>query len=251
MGARHAAPLEGDALKIALHVGPDGRVLFFECVESTQSLALERRRDGLVILADAQTAGRGCHGRTWHSAPGLGLWFSVVVEGPPAGLAWLGALAVRDGVRTGRPAAALEVRWPNDLFLRGRKVSGVLVEHRDGWSALGIGINVHHRPEDFSPELRDSAGSLEDLTGVPWDRAALLRRVLEALDRRVARLRAEGIEGIRAEWASACGVIGRTVRQEDIEGEAVALDEDGGLIVRAGAGLRRLTRGPIAFADGV
>lgn len=224
------------------------RVLFYDAVDSTQILAMRHRQDGLVVVADSQTAGRGCNGRSWHSAPGLGLYFSVSLEGPSVGLTCAGALAVRDAVR---PRADLNVRWPNDLVLAGRKVAGVLVEHRNGWNALGIGINVRHRPEDFPPELREAAGSLEYLAGSAWDRAALLHDVLCMLDKRVALLRNGHRRKMLEEWSAACGVLGRVVRQGDITGEAAAIADDGALIVRSAGRVHRLVRGPIAYADGV
>ncbi len=231
-----------------LHTRTVGRRVFFhDTIDSTQALAMGHRQDGLVVVADAQTAGRGCSGRSWHSAPGLGLWLSVSLRGAAAGLTSAGALAVRDAARSG---ARLAVRWPNDLVCAGRKVAGVLVEHRNGWNALGIGINVHHFPEDFPPELRETAGSLQYLTGRAWDRAALLCGVLRMLDRRVAQLREGRGREMQAEWAAACGVLGRRVRQGGITGEAAAFDEDGALLVRSGGRMHRLVRGPIAYADG-
>ena len=184
------------------------RVFFHDTVTSTNALALAETRDGVVFVAETQTAGRGRHGNRWHSPPGLGLWFSVALAGPPRGLMFAGALAVRDAVR---PRAELELNWPNDLIYRERKVCGVLVEHREGRSALGIGINVRQQPEDFPEELQGSAGSLADLTGLCWDRGRLLARVLEELDGAVVALRRGGYEGIRDAWVRACDIVGRTV----------------------------------------
>lgn len=218
--------------------------LFFECVASTQALALNDQRDGLVIVADSQTAGRGARGHTWHSAPGLGLWFSVALEGPAQGLAAAAVLAVQ---RAAAPDAYLDLKWPNDLMLRGRKVGGVLVEHRDGWNALGIGINVHHTPDQFPPELRETAGALEPLTGIAWDRAALLHDTLRQLDRMLLRLRAGEEAEIHEEWVAACHILGREVRQGNVAGRVVTVERDGALIVDDGAAQQRLYNGPIEF----
>lgn len=219
-------------------------VLFFETAASTQNLVLEQHHDGLVIVADQQEAGRGCHGRSWHSAPGLGLWFSVALEGPPSGLTWAGALAVRDAVR---PHAAPDLRWPNDVILDGRKVAGILVEHRDNWSAVGIGINVHHKPEDFPTELRGTAGSLEALTETAWDRGVLLHDVLEHLDRYVAQIRAGGLADLRAAWLAACDMLGRRVSDGTLTGVAREVDGEGALLIENESGMHRLLRGPIEY----
>lgn len=220
-------------------------VLYFETAISTQNMAIEHHHDGLVIVADQQEAGRGCHGRSWHSAPGLGLWFSVALQGPPQGLTWAGALAVRNALR---PDAYPELRWPNDLIMDGLKIAGVLVEHRDGWSALGIGINVHHKTEDFPIELRGTAGSLEAITETEWDRGALLRDVLEQLDRYVLQIREGGLADLRAEWLAGCGVAGRRVTDGTLTGVAREIDDEGALLVENESGTHRLLRGPIEYA---
>ena len=220
--------------------------LAFDSLESTQGTALEYQHDGLVVIADRQLAGRGSHGRSWHSPPGLGLYFSVLLSGSPQGMAWAGALAVRDAVS---PVAAPTLKWPNDLLLDGRKIAGVLVEHRTGWNAVGIGINVHHQPDDFPPDLRASAGSLEQITGREWDRKQLLSDVLTELERYVCVLRGGGLDDLRTQWLNACGVAGRRVRQGALEGVVRAIDDDGALVVDADGVTRRLMRGPIDYVS--
>ncbi|MCP4639540.1 MAG: biotin--[acetyl-CoA-carboxylase] ligase, partial [bacterium] len=87
------------------------RILVYEEVASTIDHSLRLGGHGVVVVADRQTAGRGRRGRSWHSAPGLGLWFSVAFERPLEGLTFAAALAVRDGARAWCP---LTVKWPND-----------------------------------------------------------------------------------------------------------------------------------------
>ncbi|HEX71774.1 MAG TPA: biotin--[acetyl-CoA-carboxylase] ligase [Candidatus Hydrogenedentes bacterium] len=219
-------------------------MFFFDETESTNNLALaqDTREDGAVFVAERQSAGRGRHGARWHSAPGLGLWFSVSLKGPSRGLMFAASLAVRDAAR---PRAELAIKWPNDLLCGGRKVCGILVEHREGWSAVGIGINVRHRPEDFPEELRATAGSLESATGLVWDRARLMHAVLLALDRNVRRLRRGGQEALRAEWVEACRIIGRIVRRDSVIGRVAEIDEQGALVVEMRAGKRRVITGDI------
>lgn len=175
------------------------RPCFLDAVVSTNDLALDCHEDGAIFVADRQTAGRGRHGNQWHSPPGLGLCFSVSFKGPSRGLMFAASLAVRDAAQ---PRAELAIKWPNDLLCAGRKVCGILVEHRERWSAVGIGINVHHRPEDFPESLREVAGSLESVTGLPWDRGVLLHDVLQTLDRSLAHLRRGGYARI---WSQMVG----------------------------------------------
>ncbi len=223
------------------------RIHVYDTVDSTNKMALESTDDGAVFVADAQRAGRGRQGNAWHSAPGLGLWFSVALAGAPQGLTFAAALAVRDAARE---HAALQVKWPNDLLASGKKVCGMLVEHRAGWSALGIGINVNHRPEDFPAELRGAAASLAMASGAPCARGPLLGAILEALDARIVRLRDGGHAALREEWAGACAIVGRRIRRGDTEGVVTALDEEGALIVETSAGAVRVVTGEIQYSNG-
>ena len=224
-----------------------GRWLFmFDSVPSTQELARQRREDGAVFVAEAQTAGRGTHGRSWHSAPVAGLWLSVCLEGPPQGLSAAAALAVREAIWPDAPA---QLDWPNDIVIGGRKVAGVLVEHREGWNAVGIGLNVHQREEDFPPELRGVAGSLAMLTGREWDRAQLLTDILRALDLMVLELRNGHFGPLHARWSRTLGIIGRRVRQGDVAGPVRAIEESGALIVEMGGERHRIMRGPLTYEE--
>jgi BirA family biotin operon repressor/biotin-[acetyl-CoA-carboxylase] ligase len=234
--------VSGPALEILpLATRVVGRTItWLETVPSTNTLALECRRDGAVYGAETQTAGRGRHGNRWESAPGLGLWFSVCLSGPPDGLMFAGALAVR---RATKNRVTLNLKWPNDLWCNGRKVSGVLVEHREGWNALGIGINVHQRAEDFPEALRETAGALDSQTDQRWDRSPLLHEVLTALDDYVRTLRRGGLAEVHAEWAATSGLVGQTICRAGRSGRVVALELDGTLVLETAAGLRRIASG--------
>ena len=222
-------------------------IIEFDVVDSTNSYALEHGGNGTVYVADRQTAGRGRQGRTWHSAPGLGLWFTVALEGPYDGLSFAAALAVRDAIA---PRAALTIKWPNDLLWNRKKICGILVEHRAGRTALGIGINVHHQPDDFPDELRVKAGSLESEVGGQWDRAVVLRDVLTALDRTIMMLRDGRLAEVHRAWADACNLQGRRIRTGNIEGTVLRIDGRGALIVQAADAQHTVHTGEIEFLDG-
>ena len=223
------------------------RSFVYETIGSTNDRALDVGGDGTVIVSDTQTAGRGRRGRAWHSASGLGLWFSIAFEDSADGLAFAAPLAVRDAVRD---ICDVRVKWPNDLLIDGRKFCGVLVERRGGVTALGIGINVKHAAEDFPPELRDQATSLERATGQTIDRGDVLRRVLTALDERVIVIRAGGIDSVRESWAEACAIRGRTIRSDGKEGTVRDIDHDGGLLVNTQDGEIKILFGEIVEVDG-
>jgi len=217
------------------------RVEWMEETPSTNTLALAAREDGLVFVADSQTAGRGQHGRHWASAPGLGLWFSVCLEGSPQGLNFAAPLAIRDALSLYAP---VNIKWPNDVLHDGRKLCGILIEHRSGWNALGIGINVNHTQEDFPDDLRETATSLGIVTGAPCAREAVLTHVLTYLDARLAEWRGGAHASLYRAWADACGIIGQPVHRAGVSGVAEGLREDGALLVRTSDGIVTLTGWP-------
>lgn len=222
------------------------RVVYFEETASTNTCALEQGRDGDVFVADRQTAGRGRQGRTWHSAPGLGLWFTVALKGEAEGLVFAAALAVRAAL-AGRCAPT--IKWPNDVLVNAKKICGILVEQRNDAIAVGIGINVNHLRSDFPNELEHSAGSLFTETGEEWDRVALLRDVLTHLDRRVILLRNGQLESVRNEWARACDIVGKRIESEGHTGVVAAIDEAGAIVLDTANGSRRVISGHITVLD--
>jgi BirA family transcriptional regulator, biotin operon repressor / biotin---[acetyl-CoA-carboxylase] ligase len=181
-----SAALEG------CRIGND--IVVVEETDSTNDLvwkAVERGvPEGFVIFAERQTKGRGQYGRRWESARYLGLWFSVLLrpaltlaESPKLTVLLAEAVAATIADETG---CAPAIKWPNDIYVSGRKVAGVLVEGRtaaDGSyvAVAGIGINVNQTPEDFPQELRDNAGSLAMATGKKIERAKLAVALLKRL----------------------------------------------------------------------
>lgn len=218
------------------------RVLVYEEIGSTNDRALRLGGDGTVIVADAQTAGRGRHGRSWHSAPGLGLWFSVVFEKATPGLAFAAPLAVRDALA---PHVRATIKWPNDVLIGGKKVCGVLVENRLGRTVVGIGINVHHQMDDFPPELQDRATSIERACRVSIDRGVLLREVLTRLDERVMVIRSGGFQRVYEEWTEACGIVGKRIHCGALVGIVNSVDRDGALVVATHLGQQRILLGEV------
>lgn len=213
---------------------------------STNSQALECRIDGVVFIAEHQTAGRGRHGRHWHSAPGLGLWFSVALPAPLPCLSFGAALAVRDALAETAPVL---LRWPNDLYCGTRKIGGILVERREDRIALGVGINVNHQPADFPPLLRHRAGSLAMASKRALERPEILKRVLMHLDAMVQRLRQGENAVIRSDWEVACDLLGRKIRRGSMVGLVTAMDADGALVVSTPHGTRRIACGDVTVVD--
>jgi len=218
------------------------RILVFDELDSTNERALAIGGDGLVVAADRQTAGRGRHGRTWHSMGEKGLWFSVAFEGEQPGAAFAAPLAIRD---TLRPLVPISVKWPNDILSQGRKLAGILVERRANTTVLGIGMNVNHSQDDFPDDVRRRATSLALATGRSFDRADVLRDVLHELDKYIGRIRGGQLHAVHREWRDACGIVGKQVRYGDIHGIVTDVDMNGGLTVATGSGKDHVVFGEI------
>ena len=213
-------------------------------MDDAKRLAEGGAAEGTVVIAEEQTAGRGRFDRSWMSAPGEDLLFSVVfrpevVQAPYINMA--AALSVRStvGHATGLDAS---IKWPNDVKLAGRKVSGILVESvvlRSDieYTVLGVGLNVNSNPASV-PEIAATATSMYRESGRTFDRAGILIEVLRELDRRYALIRAGC--SLREEWASRLETLGRSVivRWKDSieEGTATGVDEMGNLILRKADG---------------
>lgn len=218
------------------------RMLFLDEVGSTNDCALGIGGDGTVVVAESQTQGRGRHGRTWYSGRGLGLWFSVAFEGNLEGLSFAATLAVRDVVARLCPVS---IKWPNDLLTEGKKIGGILVEHRQHRTVLGVGLNVHHRREDFPEDVRDRAISIDMATQRRYSRRKLLKAILARLDERVRALRSGQEEAVWWEWAQACAMEGRRVWYRDIVAVVTQIDRTGALILTTPLGERRVVFGEV------
>lgn len=234
-----------------------GRALIcLPTVDSTNSevkrQALAGREEGLAVLAEEQTGGRGRRGRQFESPAGKGLYCSVLLR-PACALdqlpqltAWT-AVAACDaveevcGVRPG-------IKWTNDLVLEGRKLCGILTElglesesNDLDYLITGIGINVNHTPEDFDAEVRPIATSLAQELGHPVRRAQLAVEIIRALDRMYAQFpqnKQDYLERYRAD----CLTVGKQVQlitpAAREEAFAVAIDDDFRLVVEYPDGRR-------------
>lgn len=200
---------------------------------------------GSTWLAEVQTAGRGRQGRGWLGVRGESLMFSVLVRLTCQAsrlplLALSSGLAVRDAVARAAPRANVQVKWPNDVVIDGRKVAGILVESIDASSkkpalVVGIGINVFQR--SFPAELEARATSVALLASDPPSRAAILADVLEGLDRDLGFVAARGLGMVHARLVAADALRDRKVACEDgTTGIARGIDLEGRLRVERADG---------------
>lgn len=232
-----------------------------ETVDSTNSqcrrMAAEGAPDGTVVIAQRQTAGRGRRGRSFESPPGLGLYLSILWR-PRCQVRTLLPLTALCAVAAARAlerscGAPCQIKWPNDLVLHGKKLAGILtemsVEGESGavdYVIVGIGINVGHRPEDFSPEVAALATSLaQELEAAPR-RSELAAALIEELD----TLRRDILPhpGLwLADYRAGCLNLGKPVQLlypdgSRRSGRALAVDEDFGLTVEFPDGTEETVR---------
>ena len=229
-------------------------------VTSTNDLARDRLEspdsEGLVIVADEQTAGRGRRGRSWISPPGTNLYASVALH-PRIGSAdaWqLGIATALAAASACGAVAPVALKWPNDVVAAdGRKIGGLLVEtiaegDRLRGAVLGIGINVNWRREAMPAEIRDTATSLADLAGGDVDRELLLGRLVDALATEIDAV--ESGESPLPRYRERCATLGAAVRVATadgvVTGRAIDLDPTGALVVEGGDGdVRVLATGEV------
>ncbi|HOX07434.1 MAG TPA: biotin--[acetyl-CoA-carboxylase] ligase [Planctomycetota bacterium] len=226
---------------------------YFAETGSTQDEAFRAAARGAVsgsaFVAEHQSAGRGRRASEWTASPGSSLLLSVLIRPAPEParcgcLALAAAAAAAEAVERAAPGAEIRIKWPNDLFLDGRKLGGLLVEVRRGVAVLGLGLNVNQASGDFSPELRGRAVSLTS-AGVTVDRRRLLAEVLCSLGAmlRPGRPVPVGWERLRASAERRLAWRGQPVRVTGCPGGALAgrlagLAENGGLVVETAPGAR-------------
>jgi len=219
--------------------------------------------EGLVIVADAQTAGRGRRGHAWFSPPGSGLYVSVVLAPAtaahdPAKATTLLTLAAGVALAEGIERASglrIDLKWPNDLQVSRRKLGGILAESsgagdRSDTVVVGYGINV--RSTALPPELRDTATSLESELGRAIDRDDLLAETLAALSRRYEDLLAGRFDAILDAWrrlapAAAGARVTWTTNAGTASGVTAGIDDLGALLVRVDDRVERIVSGEVVW----
>ncbi len=241
--------------------------------DTIDSTSLEARRlihqgsgHGTVVTAQSQTAGRGRLNRTWDSAKGAGIWFSVVLE-PKVPMeqmslySFVAAVAVAEGICE-TSGLTVQVKWPNDVLVNGRKVCGILLElvaerNQPVRLIIGIGINATQQLTDFPEEVQRKATSLAMETGRAIDRQQVLEAVLRWLNVCSAQLETEGFAPVRERWQELSCINGKhiqIVRQGEalLYGTALGLADDGALLVQTETGVERVMAGDVSLraADG-
>ena len=227
---------------------------------AAMSAAAEGAPEGSVFLAEEQTAGRGRGSHSWQSARSAGIYCSVVLRPalPPSDVLVLSlatGLAVRAAIEQVNGRVSVDLKWPNDVLIAGKKVCGILAEMnaeatRVRYIVVGMGINVNQA--SFPKELEDAATSLRLATGSEWSRVELTAALLKSLDREYRLLidqKDARLSILRRFAEQSSWVRGKQVRIEDngarAEGTTEGLDERGFLQVRTTQGLQTILSGTV------
>jgi len=282
------SPLNLEALRRNLqtqYFGIGDRLLYFSAVESTNTLAMqlayEFPEEGLVILTDSQTAGKGRRGRRWVDVPGCNVLMSILFRPlfPPHLLVMITSLAVVDAIADICQVEAA-IKWPNDVLIEDRKVAGILIETSHDSSGrlvavAGVGVNVNGSIEELAKHssvqvpLTAKAITLESVYGHKVNREVFIARLLQyieknylALQRELANLSDVGTVNmepftrlIRERWRGQLATLGRAIVVQQgnsvISGIAEDVDESGELLLRRHSGeLVRITWGDVEYPIG-
>ena len=226
-------------------------------MEAARQAARQASAEGTVVIAEAQTEGKGRAKRVWLSPRGS-IALSIVLYPDISQLPYLIMLASVAVARSIEAVAGLEtkLKWPNDVLVKGGKVCGILIENelkgdRVVWAVIGIGINVNIRMRDF-PEIADTATSLYDELGKELSRVGIIRRLLVELERLYLSLGDGG--DIYQEWCDRLITLGKRVQVisggDVLQGVAEDVNRDGSLLLKHSNGhLSHIVTGDVTLRD--
>lgn len=240
-------------------------IFYYDSVSSTNDLAKELVRkgapEGSLVVSEEQTGGKGRLGRRWYSPKHRGIFFSLILYPPTspseaarvtmiAAVAYAAAIQNETGITAG-------IKWPNDLLVDGKKICGILSEmsaemDKINYLVIGTGLNVNHRLEDFSAEVRSTATSLKIKTADTFSRVRLLQALLAEFERWYEIWLAEGFAPVLAKFKEMSVSLNCPVRihalNKSWDGWAEDVDEEGALLLRLPDGeLQRLVSGEVSL----
>ncbi|MDA3130168.1 biotin--[acetyl-CoA-carboxylase] ligase [Aliibacillus thermotolerans] len=240
-----------DEIKSKLQTKAIGRhIVYKKEVTSTQDIAhqlvQEGAEEGTIVIADKQTKGKGRLGRPWHSMEEKGLWFSIILRPdiPPQvapQLTLLTAVAVQEGLERATDLP-VEIKWPNDILLRGKKIAGILTEMHSELDRIqaivvGIGLNVNQQKTDFPEELSAVATSLSmEANGKVFQRSDVIVSVLEKYEHWYYKYLDQGFFPIKKRWEQLATTIGKEITaktmRKEVQGIAEGITDEGVLLIR-------------------
>jgi BirA family transcriptional regulator, biotin operon repressor / biotin---[acetyl-CoA-carboxylase] ligase len=241
--------ISADEIRLGLTTKFLGQSIHFqECVDSTQKIAktlsYDNAAEGTVVIAEQQESGRGRLNRIWYSPKYTGVWMSMILrpniplQKAPQ-LTLITAVAVVQAIEEVTNLSP-QIKWPNDILLNGKKVTGILTElqaeaDRIFAIIIGVGINVNQKLEDYPEDIQNIATSLSIETGEKISRAQIIRSVFSHFERLYLLYLEQGFTPIKLLWESYAISIGKTIIartvNENIRGKALGITEDGVLML--------------------
>lgn len=242
-------------VKSGLQTGCVGsEVVYYDQIASTneeaRKLAEAGAIEGTVVIADAQTGGKGRLGRQWSSPPGVNLYLSLILRPSfspryATQMTFMSAVVVAQAIETVTDLTP-QLKWPNDVMLQGRKVAGLLNElnaetEQVHYLVLGVGVNLNMTPEQFPADLRTPATSLLIDGGVKVSRREFTQVLLQRLDHLYDAYRSGGFQALKGEWEKRCHMIDRWVevdyQSSQKVGQVSGIDETGALLLSLPGGV--------------
>jgi BirA family transcriptional regulator, biotin operon repressor / biotin---[acetyl-CoA-carboxylase] ligase len=238
------------------------RVYAYQSVQSTNIIATQlaeaKAPNGAVVVAELQTRGRGRLGRSWHSPEKKGIYLSIIlypdIDPPNApGLSIMTAVSLAE-VISGYVEKDVNIKWPNDCLIDGRKTAGILTElfaerGKTGYVIVGIGINVNHARKDFPAEIVKSATSIGREAKKTIRRVELLQKFLTQFEKDYRKFCKGGLKALQKKILTYSNLIGRQVRLDmsgrTISGTVTDIDDYGNLVLVTPAGPRRFNAGEV------
>jgi BirA family biotin operon repressor/biotin-[acetyl-CoA-carboxylase] ligase len=261
--------LLADEIREGLNTNVFGKsgIVYFKETDSTnvraKYLAGDGAPEGTVVVAEKQTQGRGRRGRSWFSPPGKGIYTSIVLRPPippneAPKLTLMASVAVAEALMS-LTSLKVNIKWPNDILIKGRKVAGILTEistemDRIDYVIIGVGVNVNTPRKGLPPDIRHTATSVFMETGKAFPRIALLRAYLEWLEIYYETFKTKGFDPILNRWKHLADIIGRKISVDLMDsvrvGKVLDVDKDGFLILQDRRGtIERIISGDVTLLN--
>jgi len=245
--------LDVDLIKSKLETNRIGKqIIIYKSTASTNDIAREyakggEKNDGLVVLAEHQTGGKGRRGNKWFDGKNKSILCSILLFEPsikPDMMAIISAVATAETIGKCRKNDA-KIKWPNDVFLADKKTAGILIEKKTKFYIIGIGINCHQQIKDLPADLTDSATSIDIQTGVICDRNLLAKRLMFNFER-CLEIAKENCDEIVEKWQDKSMLTGRRItvvhNGRQFTGNCLGVEPSEGLILQ-------LERGGVKMFD--
>jgi BirA family biotin operon repressor/biotin-[acetyl-CoA-carboxylase] ligase len=249
---------DNDALKIRFCQGRvirlSGKTVYhYDQVSSTnfiaRLMAASGAEEGTMVMSESQSQGKGRRSRYWKCPPGRGILVSMILR-PPIAIREIPHLTLLTGVAAAESLRRISrcnagIKWPNDIIIEGKKVCGILAEsmvsHRYGAAVIvGVGINVNQEQSELPPDCRETTTSLKLETGNNLPRLRVLEEFIRSWDKHYQCFLEAGIPYVKEQWLAYNHTLGRSVTvnqgSHSVSGQAVAISDNGGLLVRLAGG---------------